>query len=929
MACEHELVDRVRRHVDRGRRPLDHRVRPARRGRRAARARRRRPRAARDRRAACSTASSPASACACRGGPAPGGCCRSSTSRRAVRARDDVVAPARRRRRRGARRRSRSRPSSPATTCEHGKPHPEPYLLAAAALGVDPDRVRRHRGLPDRRARRRRPPGCVVVAVPNLVRSTPAPGRYRRAQPQGRARRRPRRATSPTTPPPAPPPARAAHRPTPRPGPAAGRCSSAAASSPSSSLAVVAVGVARRRRRRRRRRRATRARSTSTPGRRTGRSTTPCPSSTARADTLHELSPFWFQATGVDTIEVEANTPADAGRGVPRHRPRARRPARGVDPRRHRRRRDGGDPRRPGPARRATSTPSPRSPPTATSTASTSTTSSSPSPTAATRGRRRGRTGWRSSSELAERLHADGRTLTVSIPPVYDAGQTDDSGYWVYDYAAITPLVDSIRVMAYDYSVPSGEPGPIAPLPWVDRVIAGTTRGVRRPVQARARHPAVRLQLGRRHDGHVPGDAPRATSACRRATSSDLAARRGATPVFDAGDGRVVVHVRPRRRATARRRARRRARCTTSTPTAPRSGCSAPSTPASAACRCSRSATRTTRRVDGDRHHRRPARSRRRRRRTAPTTADGRLIEPGWPHEGPPRRRHLRAVPAELRAGRASEPDAGPYAATAGVLDSTLQLLADGATHVARGQRPRHRELPQRPVAGLQDERRHAARAARPDPDGRGGARGDGRHDVGDGRARGRRRARRGRRGRRRRRAGRAGADRHARTRTSASACAARGSCSSTAASGRSSTRPASIAKFGVPPASIPDYLGLVGDSADGFPGIAGWGAKSAVGRARPLRPPRGHPAVGRAVGRPRPARRGQAVGGAAAATSSWPCCSAASPPSSTDVDVGTVDDWAWTGPTADVRRLGRRRRRAPPGRAGRLPRRPPPPSRS
>lgn len=33
--------------------------------------------------------------------------------------------------------------------------------------------------------------------------------------------------------------------------------------------------------------------------------------------------------------------------------------------------------------------------------------------------------------------------------------------------------------------------------------------------------------------------------------------------------------------------------------------------------------------------------------------------------------------------------------------------------------------------------------------------------------------------------------------------------------------------KFGVPPASIPDYLALVGDSADGFPGIPGWGAKS------------------------------------------------------------------------------------------------------
>lgn len=37
------------------------------------------------------------------------------------------------------------------------------------------------------------------------------------------------------------------------------------------------------------------------------------------------------------------------------------------------------------------------------------------------------------------------------------------------------------------------------------------------------------------------------------------------------------------------------------------------------------------------------------------------------------------------------------------------------------------------------------------------------------------------------------------------------------------------VAKFGVPPASIPDYLGLVGDAADGFAGLPGWGAKSAA----------------------------------------------------------------------------------------------------
>jgi 5'-3' exonuclease len=40
---------------------------------------------------------------------------------------------------------------------------------------------------------------------------------------------------------------------------------------------------------------------------------------------------------------------------------------------------------------------------------------------------------------------------------------------------------------------------------------------------------------------------------------------------------------------------------------------------------------------------------------------------------------------------------------------------------------------------------------------------------------------------------------------------------------------PAVVAKFGVRPKSIPDYLALVGDSADGFPGVPGWGKKAAA----------------------------------------------------------------------------------------------------
>ena len=66
------------------------------------------------------------------------------------------------------------------------------------------------------------------------------------------------------------------------------------------------------------------------------------------------------------------------------------------------------------------------------------------------------------------------------------------------------------------------------------------------------------------------------------------------------------------------------------------------------------------------------------------------------------------------------------------------------------------------------------------------------------------------------------------RTRTWASVCVAPGSCSSTGA--RTVIDEAGVVPSSASvPASIPDYLALVGDSADGFPGLAGWGAKSAA----------------------------------------------------------------------------------------------------
>ena len=103
--------------------------------------------------------------------------------------------------------------------------------------------------------------------------------------------------------------------------------------------------------------------------------------------------------------------------------------------------------------------------------------------------------------------------------------------------------------------------------------------------------------------------------------------------------------------------------------------------------------------------------------------------------------------------------------------------------------------------------------------------------------------------------------------------------------------------RFGVTPESIPDYLALVGDSADGFPGLPGWGAKSAAGGARPATatsrtsrppPPTGTSACVARASSPPPCRT----------SSSWRCCSAASPPSSATPRPSTdVEELRWAGP--------------------------------
>ncbi len=138
--------------------------------------------------------------------------------------------------------------------------------------------------------------------------------------------------------------------------------------------------------------------------------------------------------------------------------------------------------------------------------------------------------------ELSDALHADGRTLTVSIPPVYNDGQSNDSGYWVYDYGAIVEHVDHIRIMAYDFSV--GEPGPIAPLSWVESAIDGAIEATGQPSKLVLGLPAY----GRNWPVLTAGDCPESevqgnTTVSARSVD-ELIERRGATPqrVDDTGE---------------------------------------------------------------------------------------------------------------------------------------------------------------------------------------------------------------------------------------------------------------------------------------------------------------------------------------------------------------------------------------------------------
>jgi spore germination protein YaaH len=149
-----------------------------------------------------------------------------------------------------------------------------------------------------------------------------------------------------------------------------------------------------------------------------------------------------------------------------------------------------------------------------------------------------GRTSWTTTrpnwvkfvGELADALHAHGKLLSVTVPPVWNGGA---SGYTVYDMPAILPHVDRLRLMVYDWSV--GSPGPVGPLSWQADVIAHLNSFV--PAGERSKVQIGVNAYGRNWatvtGGTCPANASLGTVAVQMESAAALAAQHGASPVRD------------------------------------------------------------------------------------------------------------------------------------------------------------------------------------------------------------------------------------------------------------------------------------------------------------------------------------------------------------------------------------------------------------
>jgi HAD superfamily hydrolase (TIGR01509 family) len=129
--------------------------------------------------------------------------------------------------------------------------------------------------------------------------------------------------------------------------------------------------------------------------------------------------------------------------------------------------------------------------------------------------------------QLGRALHADGRLLSVTVPP--------PQNYAVYAIEQLEAHVDRIRIMAYDYS--TAEPGPIAPLSYVRDTIDTAKRLIGDDSKIVLGVPLYGYNWVVGTTGVCPADAPGQREAVAQHQVDELLAKRGAAAVFDATTG--------------------------------------------------------------------------------------------------------------------------------------------------------------------------------------------------------------------------------------------------------------------------------------------------------------------------------------------------------------------------------------------------------
>ena len=132
-------------------------------------------------------------------------------------------------------------------------------------------------------------------------------------------------------------------------------------------------------------------------------------------------------------------------------------------------------------------------------------------------------------TELNAALPAN-KILAVSVPPVYDAGKTSDSGYWVYNYATLATQVDKVRIMTYSYS--GNAAGVVSPYWWVEKSMVAATAIV----------PPDKIEMGVASYGtdvvtRIEGTCPKATAvkqsrSITHEAAAQFAADKGVTPTW-------------------------------------------------------------------------------------------------------------------------------------------------------------------------------------------------------------------------------------------------------------------------------------------------------------------------------------------------------------------------------------------------------------